>query len=35
MTLFVVLAVSLLIWISLWAYLRSLDGRIGDLENRE
>ena len=35
MTLYVVLGVSLLVWISLFFYMKGLDGRISDLENRE
>lgn len=35
MTLYVVLAVSLIVWIGLFLYLKTLDGRISDLENRE
>ena len=35
MELYVVLGVSLIVWIGLFFYMSRLDGRIRDLENRE
>lgn len=35
MELYVVLAVTLIVWIGLWAYMARLDGRIRKLEERE
>jgi len=32
---FIVLAVSLVVWLSLFAYMARLDGRIRSLEERE